>query len=168
MTNAAQSSPIDKIELVAQIRQKLEAELQSITQAAKAAHEAATHEESKAEDSHDTRGLESSYLAGAAAQRAADIQQQIYLYKIMEPKAFKDGDAVGPTAVVEVENNGKRSFYFIAPQGGGMKIQLGKHSIQVITPQSPLGDEIMGRKTGDILEIEAQGVAREYEIISIH
>jgi transcription elongation GreA/GreB family factor len=159
---------LDKIALITQIRQKLEAELQSITQAAKAAHEAATHEESKAEDSHDTRGLESSYLAGAAAQRAADIQQQIHLYKFMEPKSFNEDDAVGTTAIVEVETNGRKSFYFIAPQGGGMKVQLGAHSILVVTPQSPLGEEVMGRKTGDVIEIEAQGVTREYEIISIH
>jgi len=158
---------IDKTELITQIRLKLETELQSITLAAKAAYEAATHEESKAEDSHDTRGLESSYLAGAAAQRAADIQQQIFVYKSIEPKMFKEGDAVGTTAIVEVECNGKRSLYFIAPQGGGMKIQVGKDSVQVITPQSPLGDELMGRKNGDLVEIEAQGVAREYEIISI-
>jgi transcription elongation GreA/GreB family factor len=159
---------LDKLELITQIRQKLEAELQSITLAAKAAHEAATHEESKAEDSHDTRGLESSYLAGAAAQRAADIQQQIHLYKFMEPKSFHEDDAVGSTAIVEVESNGRKSFYFIAPQGGGMKIQLGAHSVLVVTPQSPLGEEVMGRKTGDVIEIEAQGVTREYEIISIH
>lgn len=165
MSNKAQQ--FDKTEIIAQIRMKLETELQSVTQAAKAAHEAATHEESKAEDQHDTRGLESSYLAGAAEQRAADIQKQIHHYKFLEPKNFKPEDAVGPTAVVEVESDGKRSLYFVAVLGGGMRVQVGSQSIQVITPHSPLGEEIVGRKAGDVLEIEAQGVVREYEILSI-
>src|ERR1700734_932463 len=96
------SSKIDKTELITQIRLKLETELQSITLAAKAAHEAATHEESKAEDSHDTRGIESSYLAGAQAQRASEILQQIHGYKFMKLKEFSSKDPIAATALVEL------------------------------------------------------------------
>jgi transcription elongation GreA/GreB family factor len=159
---------IDKIELIGQIRGRLEAELEMIIQAAKSAHEAATHEESKSEDQHDTRGLESSYLAGAQAQRAMEIQQQIHFYRVMEPRSFGTRDPISPMAVVELECAGKRSYYFIAPQGGGLKIQFGSISVQVITPQSPLGEELVGRKQGDSVEIEAQGTLREYDILSVY
>src|SRR5581483_11142644 len=60
---------MDKRRLVETVQQHLAEELATLMQAAKAAHEAATHEESKAEDQHDTRGLEASYLAGSGAAR---------------------------------------------------------------------------------------------------
>ncbi|NBU22139.1 hypothetical protein EBS43_12140, partial [bacterium] len=62
---------IQKSQILASIVQKLNHELQTIELSAQAALEAATHEESKAEDQHDTRGLEASYLARAQASRAA-------------------------------------------------------------------------------------------------
>jgi transcription elongation GreA/GreB family factor len=159
---------INKQKIVELIRVRLEEEVQLITQAAKAAHEAATHEESKAEDSHDTRGIESSYLAGAQAQRASEIQQQIHAYKVMKLKEFSTQDPIAATALVELRSDTKRSLYFIAPQGGGMKVQLENDVVQVITPHSPLGEELVGRRTGDTVEVEAQGGSREYEITSVH
>jgi transcription elongation GreA/GreB family factor len=162
---------VNKKEIIAEILSRLEHEFQVISVSAKAAHEAATHEESRAEDSHDTRGLESSYLAGAQAQRAAELQQQILIYKFLEVKNFSEKDLIAPTAVVEIESSGKptkKSVYFIAPGGGGlaagMKVQGG---IQILTPVSPLGEELIGRKVGDTVEIEAQGGMREYEILAV-
>ena len=56
-----------KQKLIEAILLELESELSVLADAAKAAHLAATHEESVAEDPHDTRGVEASYLAGAQA-----------------------------------------------------------------------------------------------------
>jgi transcription elongation GreA/GreB family factor len=159
---------INKTQLIDEIRSRLEQEFEAITLAANAAHEAATHEESRAEDQHDTRGLESSYLAGAQAQRAAEIQQQIHLYKHLDVKSFSEKDPIASSAVVELESGGKKSLYFIGPLGGGMKLQFGNQLIQVITPRSPLGEELMGRKKGDSVEIEAQGGLREFEITTVY
>ena len=61
----------DKQAIIDRLVEKLQSEAEALVRAAQAAHEAATHEESRAEDHHDTRGLEASYLAGAQAQRAA-------------------------------------------------------------------------------------------------
>jgi hypothetical protein len=165
---------VKKKEIIAEILSRLEQELEVITRSAKAAHEAATHEESRAEDSHDTRGLESSYLAGAQAKKTAEIQQQILIYKFLEVKTFSPEDLIAPTAVVEIESAGKpvkKSIYFIAPGGGslaaGMKIQYGSELLQILTPVSPLGEELIGRKVGDTVEVEAQGGMREYEILAV-
>src|SRR4051812_18493840 len=72
-----------KQELIQIIMAQLNSELELITQSAKAAHEAATHEESRAEDSHDTRGLEASYLAGAQMARAEALKKTIASYQFM-------------------------------------------------------------------------------------
>jgi transcription elongation GreA/GreB family factor len=165
----AGKNSVSKAELLQEIRAQLEREIALITQAARAAHEAATHEESKAEDQHDTRGLESSYLAGAQAQRAAEIQQTLSYYRQLEPRTFRPTDLIAPGALVELDSGGKKAVYFLAPQGGGMKVSIEGKSVQIITPHSPLGEELVGRKQGDTIEVEGQGPGgvREYEITGI-
>ena len=53
------------VQLIKQINDELEV----IKKSAEIAHDDATHEESRAENKYDTRGLESSYLAGAQMER---------------------------------------------------------------------------------------------------
>src|SRR3954466_4202199 len=109
---------MDKRRLVETIKTHLAEELATLMQAAKAAHEAATHEESKAEDQHDTRGLEASYLAGAQAQRAAELHAQLLMWKHLPVREYGSNDVACPAALVELEfqggNGNTRAFYFIA------------------------------------------------------
>src|SRR3954466_5889588 len=115
---------MDKRRLVETIKTHLAEELATLMQAAKAAHEAATNDESKAEDAHDTRGLEASYLAGAQAQRAAELQAQITMGKFLPLREYGPEDVACPAALVELEHGQTRAFYFIAPQGGGLITQM--------------------------------------------
>lgn len=160
---------MDKREILNLIVEKLQLEVAGLLAAARAAHEAATHEESRAEDSHDTRGLEASYLAGAQAQRAGDISALISVYRLMTLKAFGPGDAIAPGALVELmsQGNGRKAHYFVVPRGGGSAVQARGLAIQVIAPQSPLGEALIGRRAGEELEVETQGVVREYEVVSV-
>src|ERR1035437_4898036 len=57
--------------------QKFGSELAALTQSARAAHLAATHEESKAEDRHDTFAIEASYLAAGQAVRVAELEKTL-------------------------------------------------------------------------------------------
>lgn len=155
---------MDKQKLIEQIIAKLEQELNAVTQAAKAAHEAATHEESKPEDQYDTRGLESSYLAGAQAHRAVELKQLITQFRNLPVREFKESDRVELGALVELQLNGKLYFYFLVAQGGGLSASFDGRIVQVITPHAPLGEELLDRKIGDTVEVEAQGVVREYEV----
>src|SRR5580698_3382123 len=112
-----------KQKLIAAFIVQLESDLVSMKEAARAAHEAATHEESKPEDQYDTRGLEASYLAGAQAKRAEEIRQLLIMYKFLPLRpygAHQSDDVICATALVEMDVRGTRAFYFIAPQGGGL------------------------------------------------
>jgi transcription elongation GreA/GreB family factor len=162
---------MDKRRLVETIQTHLAEELATLVQAAKAAHEAATHEESRAEDAHDTRGLEASYLAGAQAQRAAELKSLILMWKFLPLREFGPEDVACPAALVELEHShaGKttRAFYFIAPQGGGLVTRVDGQPVQVITPNSPMGEAILGKKEGDTVEIETRSGMRSYRVIGI-
>src|SRR5262249_52749691 len=109
---------MDKRELLKKLEAKVAADLAVLTQAALAAHQAATHTESKAEDQYDTRGLEASYLAGAQSKRAMELQEILDLYRYVDLKSFGPETPIASTAIVETDSEGKRSFYFLMPKGG--------------------------------------------------
>lgn len=158
---------VSKQKIVEQILTHLNEELSRMLEAAKASHEAATHEESRSEDKHDTRGLEASYLAGAQANRAAELKRQISIYRLLPIKEFTSADSIGPGALIELEFNQRRNFYFLVGQGEGMSLRVDGQMIQVITPRAPLGEALLGRKSGDWVEVEMGNQSREYQIISI-
>ena len=158
---------MDKRRLVETIQTHLAEELATLVQAAKAAHEAATHEESRAEDAHDTRGIEASYLAGAQAQRAAELKSLILMWKFLPLRDFGPDDVACPAALVELEHGKTRAFYFIAPQGGGLVTRIDGQPVQVITPNSPMGEAILGKKAGDTVEIETRSSTRTYRVVSV-
>jgi transcription elongation GreA/GreB family factor len=160
---------VDKNQIRAALVKRLQSEVEALMGAAKAAHEAATHEESRAEDHHDTRGLEASYLAGAQAQRAADLQALISVYRLMPLPELGAGDPIAPGALVELEleDGGRRSRYFIVPRGGGTTVTIGGAAIQVVAPQSPLGEALIGRRAGDTVDVETKDRVREYQVVSV-
>ena len=158
---------MDKAKIVEAIRQQLEKDLKVLQEAALIAYEAATNEESKPENEYDTRALESSYIAGAQAKRAGEIEEQLTAYKYLELKKFTDKDPIASTALVELEHNGKQMHVFMMSRGGGMSLKLDGQTIQVVTPSSPLGETLLGLKVGDTALVEVGGNIKEYDILSI-
>lgn len=147
--------------------ERLKEELEVLTQAAKASHEAATHSESVAEDPHDTRGIEASYLAGAQSERVVELQKQIQMFHQLPTREWGKNDPIGPGAVVELSSGGKHSYHLVAPLGGGLNVKVKDISIQVVTVQSPLGDALDGCKAGESVEVDIQKASREYEVVAV-
>jgi transcription elongation GreA/GreB family factor len=169
----ARSTPIfsapnvNKKSLIAKIISQLTQELEIYYKAARAAHAEATHEQSKAENKYDTRGLEASYLARGQSRQAAEIEQAIKQFEVLEIRSFGEADPIDVGALVELENGSEHSFYFIASRAGGTEIVSGKKSVLVITPQSPLGQQLVGRKQDDCLQMTIAGARSEYRIVSV-
>ena len=158
---------IDKNQLLNQIIHQLESELVLIAEAAQNTYEIATHEENKPENEYDTRGLEASYLAGAQAERVSEMKNTIVLLKSLKTKEFKETDAIAFSALVEIESEGKVQTMFVLPSGGGLKIQYTHVLIQTVTPESPLGEALIGLFVGDVAAIDVGKKQKEYEILSI-
>ena len=156
-----------KAELVKQIITSLTENLGVLEKAARASHEEATHESSKAESKYDTRGLEAPYLAGGQARQAKEILDSIKAYEALVPRDFTPDEPIELTALVDVDADGAHSTYFIGPKSGGLEIEHRRKQIMVITPQSPLGQNLMGRKTGQRWAAKLGGVTVNYHIVSI-
>src|SRR5262245_30352532 len=134
--------------------------------AAKDARDAATHEEAKPENDKDTRALEASYLAGAQAARVRELEGSIKSIEAMSLLDLTGGKSIQVSAVVMLEDeDGKRMVYFLTPFGGGTTLEPA--GAQVVTPQSPLGQMLLGRAEGDVFEVRARGALREMTIVEV-
>lgn len=158
---------MNKAALFKALEAQCAADLASLTQAAVAAHLAATHVESKAEDQYDTRGLEASYLAGAQSKRTMELQEVVDQFRHLDIKAFGPTTPIAATAVVAVECDGVRSHYLLMPKGGGRSIQHEGKTIHVVTPQSPMGSALLARKVNDEIEVHVAGQVRDYQIVAV-
>ena len=91
--------------------------------------------------------------------------------EVYESPAVKDFPPNGPidlTALVELDSDGTRSVYFIGPRNGGLEIEFGRNEVTVITPQSPLGQNLMGKKAGQRWTTKFGGANVKYHIVSVH
>jgi transcription elongation GreA/GreB family factor len=68
---------------------------------------------------------------------------------------------------VELEAGATRCFYFIGPKNGGLEIEHQHKEITVITPQSPLGQELMGKIAGQRWTGKLGGAAAKCHIDSV-
>ena len=157
---------MDKKALINALVEVLQEELRNLDRVARAAHEAATHEEAVAEDQYDTRGIEASYLAGAQKARAQELRAIIVRYKNLPVRSFDEDDEIGTTAVVDLEADGLRRRYFLGPWAGGVRIPFDGDEILVITPASPMGQALLGRCVGEDVAVTAES-GRIYQIVGV-
>ena len=148
---------VNKTALVQKIIAQLAEELEGYARSARSAHAEATDEQSKAENKYDTRGLEASYLARGQSRQAAETREAIEQFAALTPRDFGPEDPIDIGAVVELESKAGAVCYFIGPRAGGMEIRQGKTEILVITPQSPLGQQLVGKRQGDQWESQLAG-----------
>ena len=143
---------MDKRAVIGQIVARLDAELARYTQAARAAQADATDDQSRAENKYDTRGLEASYLAHGQSRQALETAQAREQFAAMDARAFAPGEPVGVGALVELEESGGgRAWYFVGPSAGGTEVVHEDREVLVVTGQSPLGRQLMGKRAGERL-----------------
>ena len=158
---------MNKRTLLKSILAALQEELQTFTRAAMAARAEATDPQSRAENKYDTRGLEASYLAAGQARQVAELEAAITAFTMLPARAFAPGEGIGLGALVELEQNGERTLYFMGPSAGGTEAKCGKREVLVITPQSPLGSQLQGRQQGDWLNLALGLTKRRVQVLSV-
>jgi transcription elongation GreA/GreB family factor len=158
---------MSKLALLDVIIARLTDEVEQMTRAALATHAEATDEENKAEDKYDTRGLEASYLAHGQSKAAEEAAQALAQFQALPRRDLTAADPIVVGALVTLQTAGQPAFYFIGPRAGGTEIELNGRSILIITPQSPLGRQLMGRRQGDKLQLELGGRRTEALIAAV-
>jgi transcription elongation GreA/GreB family factor len=158
---------MNKRALIKKIVARLTVELEVYFRAAQASRAEATHEQSKAENKYDTRGLEASYLARGQSRQAAEIQDAIAAFEKLDARKFGADEPVDVGAFVELELNGETTAYFIGPRAGGTEVMHEKREVLVIVPQSPLGEQLLGRKQGESLKLKLANAQNQCRVTMV-
>jgi hypothetical protein len=125
---------------------KLELDLQGMTDAHQAAADQAKSEDFKAESKWDTRAIEAGYLAGAQNRRVKELEIELINLKNLK-NSVRELTNVAIGALVKA--NG--CCYFITTQSGGFKVEVNNRLYSVISINSPIANKLLE----DEIEIES-------------
>lgn len=153
--------------VIKKIIARLVGELEVYFRAAQYARAEATHEQNKPENKYDTRGLEASYLARGQSRQAAELESAIADFEKLKARKFAADEPINVGALVQLELAGENAFYFIGARAGGTEVEHDGKEILVITPQSPLGEQLLGKKAGDSLSLTLGGTKQPARVVKV-
>lgn len=146
---------MDKTFLLQQLSAKIREQAQVMLRAADDARTEAKTGAARAVNL--SRGTEARTQAARAALDALDA---------FRTRPFRRGEALGLGAVVEIEDGDAGRTLFLAPVGAGEELKGpdGDGVFQVVTPVSPFGRALLGKKVGDVIEVMVKGELSEWTI----
>jgi transcription elongation GreA/GreB family factor len=156
---------VNKTALREAIVRKLRADLDQQTAAALLSRDEAISEESRPENKYDMHSQEAAYLAEGQARLAREIAENLAHYSTLPLPVFAADAAIAIGAIVELSAGKNPTWYFVGPRGGGLEVSVDGQEVLVITPQSPLGRELVGKRAGDTAKLPGRGT--ELKIVSV-
>lgn len=148
----------------------IEALLASVHAAASSAEDvrrSATHEEARPENDKDTRALEQTYLARGQAMRAEALLEQVKLLRSMLSENLKSKEICAGSLIGLEDEDGSTRCLLLAPHGGGVNVEVDGINVVVVTPSSPLGRALLGKRIDDAVELKGRDGSREFSILDV-
>lgn len=147
---------MDKTWLVEQLGSKLRTAVQQSHRASEDAREDARSGAARAVN-----------LALGQGKRSVAAREALDALEVFRVKPLQKGEAIGLGAVVELEDDAGGRTLFIAPVGAGEELTGpdGDGFFQVVTPGSPFGRAVMGKRVGDVVEVPVAGEPTEWKIV---
>lgn len=160
---------MDKAFLVDQLIEQLRASARTALGAQSAAAGEAKDGATPAEKREDARAaLEYGTMAKAHGRRAQRVLAEIDALGNFRPGPWQSQAPIATGALVEVEDegNGHGRTFFLAPAGAGITLTGpdGDGYLSVVTPASPVGRAVLGRRVGDVIDVTIDGDVHEWVI----
>lgn len=161
---------MNKQDLVSQLEGRLREQARMAVHSAKECASEARNGASPAEKSVDSRvAIEYASLARGQKQRAERATTELKALQGFVPRALGERAPVDVGAVVEIEDedSGEGRTFFLAPVGAGMTLlgPDGDGHLSVVTPVSPIGRAVRGRRLGDVVDVTVKGEVHEWKIV---
>lgn len=159
---------INKVDLLSDLKARLQREFDTLVAAQHATQAGATHEESRPENDKDTRALEQSYLARGQAERVRALKEDLQKLALLSMRPLSSESTVVLGALITVESAAEtRQLYFLVPAGAGETLTNQGLTIKVVTPGSPLGRSLLGCTVGDEISVRSPMGPRELSIVGL-
>ncbi len=140
---------VNKAVILAAIMEALRAEFASLHGTSQKTRAAGNDAESKAEGKYDTRSTEDNYLADGLARQAHAAAQAAAAYEKFSAPQFGPDTPIDLGALVQLAFPEETNWFFLGPAGGGIGVTCDGVLVTVLTPESPMGRELVGMKMGD-------------------
>jgi transcription elongation GreA/GreB family factor len=158
---------MDKQFLVEQLADRLRESVAVARQAERAAADEARDGATASEKRENARvSQEYSSLARGQGQRADKAIAELAALANFKPARLPAKGPIALGAIVEVEDEALGRTFFLAPVGAGIELSGpgGDGFLSVVTPISPIGKAVLGRRVGESVEVTVQGEPREWTI----
>lgn len=139
---------MNKEKIRAAILDQLRGAFESRLRVSRQTREQGNNSESKAEGKYDTLSIEENYLADGLAKQAHAAAEAAAEIESMSVRDFSPDDEIDLGALVKIEFSESAEWFFLAPAGGGTEVVFNGEMVTVITPESPLGLQLIGGRIG--------------------
>lgn len=167
---------LNKMHLIEQLAQHLQRSEAVAARAEHDAREAARSLATESEKKEDGRtAIEYGSLAKGQAARTRKVQEDLQALVAFSKALphFSPRSPVAPGAIIDVslsdeQGENERTFIML-PVGAGTELSGpgGDGFLSVITPASPVGRALLGRRAGDTVEVNIKGEVREWTILDV-
>lgn len=168
---------LDKKLLIDQLAAHLRKSDEVARRAGEEAREAARSLQTESEKKEDGRAaIEFGSLATGQSARARKAQEELAQLAAFWNRGlpqFSSRSAVALGAIVDVavadERGEAERTFFVLPVGAGTELTGpgGDGFLSVITPASPVGRALMGRRAGDYVEVTLNRETREWKLVEV-
>ncbi len=161
---------IDKEGLVEQLAVHLRETVRTARIAMEAAATEAREGATPAERREDSRvAQENAGLARGHRARLDRATHELGALERFRPPRFAAQSPVALGAVVEIEDGAEGRTLFLAPVGAGAELTGpgGDGYLSVVTPSSPIGRAIIGRRVGDVIEVVVNGESSDWTLVHV-
>lgn len=168
---------LDKRFLIEQLAAHLRRADDVARRAGEEAREAARSLQTESEKKEDGRAaIEFGSLATGQSARSQKVQQdlqQLAAFWNRGVPRFSSTSSVGLGAIVDVAVEGERGeqerTFIMLPVGAGTELTGpgGDGFLSVITPASPVGRALMGRRAGESVEVTINRETREWRLVEV-
>jgi len=160
---------MDKQDLVAQLRDQLARSARAALSARDGAACEAREGQTPTEQREDARAAHQLATMGTAQERRArQALAESDALTTFRPRPLPSSATIGLGAIVEIENDdtGEGRTFFLAPVGAGITLTGpgGDGVLSVVTPMSPIGRAVLGRRSGDVVDVTVDGEPHEWQI----
>lgn len=148
-----------KARVIEAVIKKLEKDREVLRMNIESTMQAARDAPGRMESRYDSTKAEKSFLAASLQEHWAKAGHSLQLLKEFRLNEKDAPEEVGIGNLVEAQTR-EREFYMILPAGGGESVMSEElaSEVVIITPYSPLGNSLLGRKPGDTTTVNNRNI----------
>ena len=158
---------MNKQTVIQLVIEQIARDLKVLVSSAKASHAEATHEQNKPENKYDTRALEASYLARGQSRQVAELEKAKQEFESLNATDWPANTPIDVGALLLLQNGKTEDVYLLGPRVGGIEVICDGTSVTVITPQSPIGQQLLGKTQGETIVLPNDREQRRFKIARV-